>query len=180
MCTNNFFYLQVFGDNIATLGYDKSLNIFDRRDLLHPTLKFDLESEANSVHYNFSGDKIALTYQENDFVSIFDVENRKIIWRPQNYSNLNPTLAWHPNQSGTFFTSASNQKSKNLYYESGISAIQFDNDLLESPVIATYSNYSDETNFSLKTFRHKPFMVVMNGLCQGSLSLIAQTDVNIF
>ena len=42
--------------------------------------------------------------------------------------------------------------------------------------VARVSNIFTQQNLDMKTFNGKPFMVVMNGLCPGSVSLLASND----
>ena len=86
------------------------------------------------------------------------------------------SVAWHPSQRGTIFFPS------NITTEGGwVGAPQVKILAMtmgyEEPV-AQFPQFT-EPNLSVETYDNQPFMAVKNGLCQGSVILMAQPDYRI-
>lgn len=178
---------------LAGFSPDKFMKLFDLRFLKadDPLEKIQLQFHGRSALFNYNVEKpqIALTYQDSSLLSIYDYRRQILTWNSFDFCDKQSSIAWHPAQRSTLFTTAGKDKEQ-FYSKYTTNRLAFGDAILalrpeagggqNNPLLAAYSNYAENNDSTIQTFRDKHFMVVLNGLCQGSVTLFAKNDTEIF
>ena len=92
------------------------------------------------------------------------------------------TLCWHPRYHDVLFASTGDHFLRDYdenydahlkdSIKNGINAINVN----YKSVVKTYPHFNNSVDFQLKTFKEKPYLAAANGMCPGSMCLIARPE----
>ena len=139
------------------------------------------------VFFNSTSTQIAVNYYSSNAVSVYDVNRgsgftlRRHFDDSDKHTSLGEmtSVAWHPaSHTETIFFPSDAPVERSIttrasYIKRNLRILAMD--IEKDDPVADFSQFT-EASLSLATFAHHPLMAVMNGLCKGSVVLMAQPD----